>query len=73
MSRSVLNHKQRRGNEEMLSGFTITSNCEKVTLEGRYKVMRGRRTFQVKGMVSAQVSSSARGIGGRPTWLERNK
>lgn len=28
--------KQRRGNEEMWSGFTILSSCEKVTVEARF-------------------------------------
>lgn len=36
MSKSSPGGKQRKGNEEMWSGFTILSSCEKVTVEARF-------------------------------------
>lgn len=36
MSKSSPGGKQRRGNEEMWSGFTILRSCEKVTVEARF-------------------------------------
>lgn len=58
----------------MWSGFTTSSNCAKVTVEARFQVVRGKTTFQVKGMVSPdpQVELEEE-LGGQRGWGRINE